>query len=247
MKKLIMGILSMMILSCSGSDHSEWVWNIEGEKITQNDLNAAYKGYLFMMKEQMQQATRSALSDEEFMKYIENPELIENPQLRAMFLQLSKKAFVEQYQMILMLKMEAEKTKFLEKPDVKNKLEFMHNYFLSNLYLMDKINPESIKVSDDESLEMWDKIRQSDRRYAAVPILEGQKMAQQRIMMRKMMEMNARINQQIRDKYKIETNDSALEALISEKSVKKQTETKPEAPKEENSKDAPVKEAPPQK
>lgn len=219
---LILTLLTGFSLTCGGRDHSEWVWNINGDKYTQNDLNAAYEGYLFMMKEQLQQATRSAMTDKEFLKYVENPEGIENPQLRAMFAQLDKKVFLEQYQTILLMKKEAEESDYTERKDVKNKLEFMHNYFLSNLYLMDKIKPQDIKVSDDEALELWDKIRKSDRRYSAVPILEGQKMAKQRILMQKMMQKNAQINKTIRDKYTIETNDAAYETLVKKKESSKE-------------------------
>lgn len=220
MKKIgitLIWIALILAFSCNGKDHSEWVWDIDGDKYTQNDLNAAYEGYLFMMKEQLQQATRSAMTDKEFLKYVKDPESIENPQLRAMFAQLDKKVFLDQYQTILLMKKEAEKSGYLERKDVKNKLEFMHNYFLSNLYLMDKIKPQDISVSDDEALSLWDKIRKSDRRYAAVPILEGQRIAKQRILMQKMMEKNSQVNKNIRDKYKIETNEAALETMVNSK------------------------------
>lgn len=211
-----------------GDDSSPWIWKIEGKPTTVKQFEAAYEGYLTLMREQFQMMTGRNLSQEEFRDYVRNPEKINNPQLQQLFRGLQKKNFADQYKIMLIINQEALKSGFLKREDIRARLDYMQKYFIANMFLLDKIKSSDIEVSESDAISYWEKIRASDARYKTIPYEQGLEMAKQDLQGKKYKEKQDELISQIREQYKVEPNEnfSLAEYLRQEKPEEEKAELK---------------------
>ncbi len=193
--------------SCS-QDKSPWIWEINGKETTLNDFEAAYEGYLTLVREQLQTMAGRQISTEELKDMIRHPEKAGNEQQAAFFANLRKDVFANEYQMMQILNAEAEKKGFLKKEGVEAKLGYLRAYYLSNMYLMEKLSETKIEISEAEAIAAWEKVRNSNPRYKAVPLDQGVEMIRQQLYQQKLMNERGTLLSTIRDPYKIENNSA---------------------------------------
>lgn len=199
-------LVAVIIASACKGDKSPWIWKIEGKTVTLKDLDAAYSGFGVLMKDQLQQRMGRFLPEDEFKKFLEDPDATGNPQLAEMFESLGKDLFADQYQDMLILNMEAQKEGYAKRPDVKAKLDFLTKYFLANMYLFDQLKLQDIKISDAEALDAWQKAKKEDKRLATVPLDQGMDMIKGRMVMAQAMEKQRTLMKNAKQKYRIDTN-----------------------------------------
>lgn len=222
--------LMLPFTSCNGGDNSEWVYNIEGKKITINQIEQAYDGQLFMLQQQLN-ATGQNISIDDIKNWIEKPETAPDPRMAAVLAQYSKKNFVQQYLNTFLLNLAAEKEGFNKKDSVQQNLEFLKKYFVASMYMMHKAKPGEITITDAEALAEWEKIRQTNPRAQAIPIEQGLEYAKSQMRSQKMMQKQAQVGEDIKNEYKIKKNtDFDLDAYLGEKA--EDSEEKGEGSKE---------------
>ena len=219
--------LISLISACAGSDNSAWIWDIDGNKYTVNNLNAAHEGAIFLMAMQM------GADPEELKKALEEPEKAPNPQLKMMLMGLSKERYAETYKQLILMNMEAQKNGFTEREDVKQKLDFVRQFYIANMYMMDKLNVESIEITEAEAIQAWDVIRKQPQ-YKGVPITQGLAMTKQYLKKEKLDQLQRKVIDDIRDAYPIKNNgDFDLKKYISEEKKPAESEDKPSEDKAE--------------
>ena len=82
-------VVAVMGLSCNWFDDSPWVWDIEGERVTLQDIEDAYEGYLFWWSVQFN------TTPGELKERIKNIDQVEDPRELEVLSQLKKEYFVE--------------------------------------------------------------------------------------------------------------------------------------------------------
>jgi len=225
---LILITITFLTLLCSGSDKSNWIWKIEGTKYTENKLDKAYESFLFIMSQQLQ------IPAEQLTEYVNNPGKITQPELKQLVLGLSRESFIDRYKQMILINLTADKDGFIEREDVKSKLDFINKFYIANLYLLEKVDLKTVEVSDQEAMERWEQFRATNQEYKKVPIDQGLKAMKQQITMEKAGELQGEIIQTIVESYKIESNqsNSISQYLKSKKASKegseKETDKKPE-------------------
>lgn len=225
---LAMALVTLTILSCN-KDSSPWVLKLEGRKITKKQFNAAYDGYLTMGKEQLQMMTGRRVSDQEFKKYVKNPEMLGNAELARVFTTFQKRNFLEQYKVMLLINQEAQKTGFLKNDKIRPRLDYLEKYFIANMFMMDKVGKEAAEISDQEAIKAWEVIKKQDARYRSVPLDQGMEMAKNQIMGQKAKMRQEELVNSLRDQYRIESNsDFDMDKFLSNGGTQGD-EKKPEA------------------
>ncbi|MCS6984412.1 MAG: hypothetical protein NZM25_04675 [Leptospiraceae bacterium] len=228
MKKVLLLVLCLLALMCQ-SDTSPWIWKIEGKPTTLKQFEAAYEGYLTLMREQFQMMTGRSVPHEEFIDYIANPEKLGNPQLQQLFRGLQKKNFADQYKIMLILNQEAARSGFLKREDIRARIDYMQKYFVANMFLMEKVKPADIQIDENEAVQRWEKVRAQDPRYRTIPYEQGLELAKQDLQGQKLKLKQEEIISQIREQYKVEPNEnfSLAEYLKGEKKEEPGQEKKP--------------------
>lgn len=212
---------------CTPGDSSPWIWNIEGNKITIKQFENAYENYLDLMAMQFQMST------DQLKQLIEDPEMVQEPRMKAVLQNLNKEAYAEQYRTMVLLTMEAEKSGFIKTDENRSKLEFFNQYYTAMLFMNGSIDPESIVVTDDDAIAYWEEIRKKYPQYKQVPISEGVEVAKQQIVQERLYVERQEMTKSILESYKIEKNkEFNLQEYLSQKSAKSNEE---EAGEESNS------------
>ena len=222
-------VVSVMGLSCNWFNDSPWVWDIEGERVTLQDIEDAYEGYLFWWSVQFN------TTPGELKERIKNIDQVEDPRELEVLSQLKKEYFVEgspdgrqspMFKKLLMINMEAEKSGFTDREDIEKKLEFMTRFFIYNLYMMDQVKPDEIEVSDEEAIEHFDLLRKENPKYNTIPLLKGQELAKKQILMQKLVSRQDKIFNNIMEEYKIKQNKELdLSKILAEQRKKEEEQT----------------------
>jgi len=228
-------ILSVSLFSCGGSDNSPWLWSIDGQKYSANQLDEAYEGFLFMMSQSMQIPT------EQLKKFIANPELVPDPQSRQMLRGINKEAYTENYKRMILMNNEAQKSGFSDEKSTQAKIKFIGQYYIANLYMMEMMKAKKVDVSEARALERWEMMRKQNPQYAKVPIEKGLEAASQMIQREELGKQQQELVKNILESYKIESNpDFTLVDYLhwDEKKGKEKKEAKTEPKTDSESTDA---------
>ena len=222
--KKITIVAVILFISCNFFKDSPWVWDIEGEKITVQDIEDAYEGYLFWW------AVQFNTTPEQIKKRLDNLDNVSDPRESEILSQLKKEYFVEglpsrgqspMFKKLVLVNLEAEKSGFMDREDIRKKLDFMNRFFIYNLYLMDKIKPGEMEISDEEAITHFDKLRKSDPRYRTITLLKGREMAKQQLLMQRLVTKQNKMFNDILEAYKIKQNpDFKIENLLSKEEDK---------------------------
>ncbi len=208
-RKLQWCVLLGIMLGCHFFDNSPWVWEIEGDKVTLQDIEDAYEGYLFWWSVQFN------TTPQQLKKRIKNLDQVEDPRELEVLSQLKKRYFVEgspdgrqapMFKKLLMINTQAEKSGFTDRDDIEKKLDFMNKFFIYNLYMMDQVKPDEIEVSESEATEHFDLLRKENPKYRTIPLLKGQQLAKRQLLMKKLVGRQDRILSNIMEEYKIKQN-----------------------------------------
>ncbi|MDH5716029.1 MAG: hypothetical protein OEZ22_00140 [Spirochaetia bacterium] len=231
LQKYIIYIKIILIISisvfCQPKDSSDWIWQVEGKKYTVNDFEDAHEAFVFLMAQQLNR------TPEQLKPFIEDPEKAGDPRLAKLLEALKKENFPELYKRILLLNHDAEKKGFLKQRKIEKRLEFLQKYFVTSLYLEEKVNLEDIKVSDLDAANFLEALRKNNPAYEKIPITpETLEEAKNAVRMRKLGDMREEYVSQIRESYKIEKNDKF--DLIKYLDEKKSSESKGESEKADN-------------
>lgn len=195
-------ILFVTMLACN-RDSSQWIWKIDGDRVTVNELENAYDGFMNVIKVQM----GGAISDEKLKEFIENPDAVGDPRMAQQFRSLQKQNFAETYKNLILMYKAAKKDGFTRREDIKQSLEILQMQFIAQLYIMDQIKEEDLKISDEQAVEYLTQIRKRYPRYRQIPMTQGIEMAKQQLSGEARMRQQQKLVSEIKDAYKIETND----------------------------------------
>ncbi len=236
--KLQILIFLMVVLGCNYFENSPWIWEIDDKKITLQDIEDAYEGYLFWWSVQFN-TTPAQLKER-----IKNLDEVKDPRELEMLSQLKKEYFVKgsadgrqapMFKKLLMVNMQARRSKFMDREDIQKKLDFMNKFFIYNLYMMDQVKPDEIEVSDSEAITHFDILRKENPKYRTISLLTGQKLAKRQLLMQKLIGRQDKILNNIMEEYRIKQNKKIdiSKILIQEKEkISKEQETHSEEPKE---------------
>ena len=185
-------------LNCD-RDSSPWIWKVEGDKITVNQLDSAYEHFLYMMSQKIR------MNVDELKTYIENPRSAPN-QLQQYLPGLTKKSYVEQYKRMVLLNLQARDDGYLEQKNIKDLLDFLTKYYIVDNYVREKINPEDFQVTEEEVVAQWERIRSENPQYKQVPIEQGLKVVKEKMIMQLMAGAQKEFLDNITGSYIIEAN-----------------------------------------
>ena len=233
-------IFSINLITCGLFDQSPWVWEIEGEKITLQDVEDAYEGYLFWWSVQFN------TTPDELKKRIENIDEVAEQRELEILSQLKKEYFVRgdperrqapMFKKLLMMNLQANKTGFTDRDDISKKLDFMNKFFIYNLYMMESVKPNELEVSDAEATAHFDQLRRENPRYASIPLLKGQEMAKRQMLMQRLAVKQDKVFNQILEEYKIKQNPDVDVSEFWKKSEGKTSEEGSESTEDAAAKD----------
>ncbi|MBU1077545.1 MAG: SurA N-terminal domain-containing protein [Spirochaetes bacterium] len=185
-------VLFIGVYSCS--NNKNWVAKIEGEKISLEEFNTRFEYYL---KSKYMQAQR--------------PDLI--PQARNS-MEERKAALKDMINERLILK-EARKLKLHKREEVQSLMKLYTQQIILNAYIEEYLAGD-IQVEEEEIMEFYNKNRNDFRNMD--PDMAKRRIKYQLMMQkydRKIMEVLA----QLKNKYRIDENESAIRPIVSEKSV----------------------------
>ncbi len=237
-KNILIALLTTFaILNCN-SDNSEWLYKIDGKKLTVNKLESAYEGYFFLMSMQLQ------ATPEQLKELLKNPEKAPSAQVRAIVdqlqVELRKESFAERYKQLLLLNYEARKTGFLSDPKLEQRLAFLKQYFVANMFTAEKLKLKNIDVSEQDAVNQCEAMRKRNRQLRAAPIDQCIEFAKSRLKMELAQKKHGEFIKSITESYKISSNpDYGIKDYLKESSgaqTEEKKEEKPEgtdAPKEE--------------
>ena len=235
----ILLVITILLPGCR-RDKSEWALEIEGKKYSVNEVKAAYRAFFFLMAQQLQ------ATPEQLKEILANPEKAPRPEIAEMIQrELSEEAFLEKYKHLLLLNLEAEKSGYMQKDDLKSKLEFLRSYFVANMYMVEKVKEIKSDIKNEDVESEYIKIKRTNpKAIQNVPITEVMKMIRQQMQMKQMQLGQGKMIEKIVSKYKVETNEKLdpkeYLTLASETEPKKEKKgdsdtTQPGQNKEENS------------
>lgn len=201
-----MSLMLVLLLSfaCKNRDNSEWVYKVDGKKVTVNQMKNALDGYLALMAQQFQ------ATPEQLKEYLKDPQKAGRPEMVQMLEglrnELALPNFAERYKQLTLLNLEAKKSGFLKREDVKAKIDFMKKYFIANMYLMDHLKASEVTIPDDQAVAFCEQMRQQDARFRNLPITQCLDFAKQRLTLKALAEKQNKFIQDIIAAYRIETN-----------------------------------------
>ncbi|MDH5720175.1 MAG: hypothetical protein OEZ13_06070 [Spirochaetia bacterium] len=202
-KNVILVLLLALFLVCNKpSDKTPWIWQVEGKKYTVSDFEDAHEAFIFLMAQQLNR------TPEQLKPFIENPELSGDPRLAKLLEGLKKENFPEIYKRILLINHDADKKGFLKDEKIKKRVQFLQQYFITSLYLDEKVGIEGVNVADSEAINFVEAARKNNPNLAAIPMDQLLEEAKSNIRFRKLGEKREEYVSQIRDSYKINTNEN---------------------------------------
>lgn len=131
------------------STDATWLFTIDGNKKTIQDLRNAYSGFLVLLKEQLQQRLGQLIRDAEFKSWLDNPGTAPAA-LRSTLEGFSEAAFSTQYQDMELVIAEAAQSGFANQPEIKAKLQALEKYYLANLYIFAQLEKEMLSPTEQE-------------------------------------------------------------------------------------------------
>ncbi|MBN8220366.1 MAG: hypothetical protein J0L53_05550 [Spirochaetes bacterium] len=131
------------------SADATWLFSIDGNKKTTQDLRNAYSGFLVLLKEQLQQRLGQLIRDAEFKSWLDNPGTAPAA-LRGTLEGFSEAAFSTQYQDMELVIAEAAQSGFANQPEIKAKLQALEKYYLANLYIFAQLEKEMLSPTEQE-------------------------------------------------------------------------------------------------
>lgn len=185
-----------------------WLWTIDHEKYTAEEFGQDYKTYLELMAWQMGTDTETVR------EYLQKADQIADPRTKAVIQQLFPKQFIENNIIIHLLQKDAAQKHYFEKPEIKQRAEFVKNFILVQLYLNDIVSKIPIKVTDEELESAWSKQRDENPNLRSIPIEQGLAYMRQQIIQTKREHLKEEYIKTLREKYKVKKNPD-IEKIIS--------------------------------
>ena len=205
--RISVAILAALLITWTcGSDKTPWLYKIEGKSVTLKQLDEAYKGFLFVMRMQLQQGSQKLVTEEEFNALVEDPEKSGDPRSAEQLKQLGKDNFAKVWKDIMLVNMELQKDGFAKRPDVKAKLEYISKFYLQQLYMEDQLKASDIKIGDADALARWEKIKKENPGAKTFPLDKGLEIGRAQLLTMQYMQKTGEFMENTRQKYRIETN-----------------------------------------
>ena len=114
--------LTAFLASCDFFGNGLWIWDIEGEKVTVDEMEDSYEGFLFWW------ALQFSTTPEQLKEKLENIDEMSNIREREVLSQLTKRSFIEglpsrgqspMLKKIILVNLEAKKSGFMDKEGIK--------------------------------------------------------------------------------------------------------------------------------
>jgi len=172
-KSLLLILLGMLIYPLFATG-AEWFLKINDKEFSSSEFDSMYDNYLLMSAWQM------GVSLEELKTYL-NADLEQSAQLKALAEQLSKDKFIEDFEKLVILNMEAEKQNYTKRGDIVQRLKFINHYYIAQSYLMELIDKEKIDISDEEVERRWQVATASNPQLKSMTIEQGLQMVRKQI------------------------------------------------------------------
>jgi hypothetical protein len=223
----LIALVLFTMASCS-SDNSPWVFKIDGKKYTEAQLNSAHEAMLNFAQLQL----GGMISREQIKEYIAAPEKVPDARMQQLFRGLQKNNFLETYKQLVLMESEAQKKGFSEQDDIKAILKMQHLQMLGQLYTFEKVNPNSIKISEAEATAYLEELRKQRPEVKSVPINRALELAKQQIMQQEIQKRQIKLRNEITESNQIIKNDD-YNWLTSGTSVTQEESTEPEEPVKE--------------
>ena len=223
----LIALVLFAMASCS-SDNSPWVFKIDGKKYTEAQLNSAHEAMLDFAQLQL----GGMISREQIKEYIAAPEKVPDARMQQLFRGLQKNNFLETYKQLVLMESEAQKKGFSEQDDIKAILKMQHLQMLGQLYTFEKVNPNSIKISEAEATAYLEELRKQRPEVKSVPINRALELAKQQIMQQEIQKRQIKLRNEITESNQIIKNDD-YNWLTSGTSVTQEESTEPEEPVKE--------------
>ncbi|MAZ41985.1 MAG: hypothetical protein CMB93_04290 [Flammeovirgaceae bacterium] len=223
----LIALVLFAMASCS-SDNSPWVFKIDGKKYTEAQLNSAHEAMLDFAQLQL----GGMISREQIKEYIAAPEKVPDARMQQLFRGLQKNNFLETYKQLVLMESEAQKKGFSEQDDIKAILKMQHLQMLGQLYTFEKVNPNSIKISEAEATAYLEELRKQRPEVKSVPINRALELAKQQIMQQEIQKRQIKLRNEITESNQIIKNDD-YNWLTSGTSVTQEESTEPKEPVKE--------------
>ena len=220
----LIALVLFAMASCS-SDNSPWVFKIDGKKYTEAQLNSAHEAMLDFAQLQL----GGMISREQIKEYIAAPEKVPDARMQQLFRGLQKNNFLETYKQLVLMESEAQKKGFSEQDDIKAILKMQHLQMLGQLYTFEKVNPNSIKISEAEATAYLEELRKQRPEVKSVPINRALELAKQQIMQQEIQKRQIKLRNEITESNQIIKNDD-YNWLTSGTSVTQEESTEPKEP-----------------
>ncbi len=223
----------VMLVACNWFQDNEWVFDIEGKKITKQELEDAYEGYLFWWSLQLQ------ASPDQLRKRIKDIDSLPNGREKDLYKQLTRQFFFHGdgrqaplYKKLILVNLEANNSGFLEKEDVQKRITFISQFFTYNLYMQDKVDINSIEIPEQDILVRLNILRRTNPQYSTLSLIKGKEVAKQQLLIERVGTKQEAIFNGIVESYKIKHNkDIDIASIGLEKTSPNNKEKKNLAPK----------------
>lgn len=178
---------------------NEWLWKINNQKITAAKAGHAYESYLLMTSQQFQ------YSPEELKAFMKTPESAP-PEVQPYLEALSKETFLKQYKELLLLYAGAQKEGYNKQKKTKDRNRFIHEFYIAHLFVMIKIAPQTIEVTDEEAIQTWEKLQKTNPAFKKVLLSEALPIIKKQLHKQKLQKRNNTLINEIKQKFPSQEN-----------------------------------------
>lgn len=187
---LLMAV-ALALVSCGG----QWVADVDGDKITLDELNTLYYA---------QHKHLLNLSKEDIDKYANDPEILKRVPT------LDKKIFLEELIKQRLIYQQAMKDGIDSNKEVKAVIQIAKEGAVVQSYVKEKFKDE-VKISDKEVEDIYR--QEKDKRFRGVPVDQAEKQIRQYVASMKMQQKLVELVNNLRDAKKVEKNLKILDEL----------------------------------
>jgi len=185
---LLMAV-ALALVSCGG----QWVADVDGDKITLDELNTLYYA---------QHKHLLNLSKEDIDKYANDPEILKRVPT------LDKKIFLEELIKQRLIYQQAMKDGIDSNKEVKAVIQIAKEGAVVQSYVKEKFKDE-VKISDKEVEDIYR--QEKDKRFRGVPVDQAEKQIRQYVASMKMQQKLVELVNNLRDAKKVEKNLKVLD------------------------------------
>ena len=184
-----------------------WLLKINKVKITKEKFDKDYETFLFLFSMQM------GLPIDQVHTIIDVNKKAAPEYKDSSITTLEKREFLDRYEEYIAVQEYVKEKKYKSKRQVRQRLNFIINYYTNQMFLTDQVNKMQFDFTEDYLLKMWVKEKEINSNLNTVPISDGIKLMEKKATQVHKKAAMAKLLEKISKKYKIQRNKKVMKQI----------------------------------